>query len=187
MPTKATMPRASRAICASERLGRLDEAGAEQEILRRIAGDRELGEEDDVCAGLLRLVEPREDPLTVPVEVADRRVDLSECESHRFSTMSLKHTLAVSAVGESRSGRSPRSRPRGRSDPRCRRAPRGCTGRRARPLGPRRARARAAAPAPAASTAGRRPKWPVIAVRTRPGLKKKTGIRPRSSFASVSP
>ena len=90
MPTKATMPRASRAICASERSAALDEARAKQEVLRRVAGDRELGEEDDVCAGLLRLVEPREDPLAVPVEVADRRVDLGERESHRFSTLSLK-------------------------------------------------------------------------------------------------
>ena len=93
MPTKATMPRVSRAICASDASAASDEAGPEQEVLRRIAGDRELGEEDDVGAGLFGLVQPREDPLAVPVEVADRRVDLSERESHRFSTVSLKHTL----------------------------------------------------------------------------------------------
>ena len=139
-------------------LGRLDEARAEQEILRRIPGDRELGEEDDVCARVLRLAQPREDPLPVPVEVSDRRVDLSECESHRFSTMSLN-------IAEERASALQADRVQivrldlvraGDQILESGRARRGCSGRRARPTRPRRARARAAARAPAASREGRR-------------------------------
>ena len=61
-----------------------DEARAQEQVLRRIAGDRELGEEDDVGARAPRLVETGEDPLAVPVEIADGRVDLGQREPHRF-------------------------------------------------------------------------------------------------------
>jgi hypothetical protein len=54
----------------------MDEARAQKEILRRVAGDRELGEEDDVRRRLLRLLQPGENPLAVSLEVADDRVDL---------------------------------------------------------------------------------------------------------------
>ena len=49
------MPRAARAISLERSLGRADEAGPEEQVLRRVAGDRELGEEDEVGAGLARL------------------------------------------------------------------------------------------------------------------------------------
>jgi hypothetical protein len=62
-----------------------DEAWPEQQVLGRVAGDRQLGEEDDVRVGLLRLGEPVEDALAVAVEVADDGVDLGERESHRCS------------------------------------------------------------------------------------------------------
>ena len=83
-PTNATMPRrllrhlGERALCGA------DEARAQEQVLRRIARDRELGEEDDVGARVLRLVHPREDQLAVPVEVADSRIDLGQREPHRF-------------------------------------------------------------------------------------------------------
>ena len=79
------MPRVSRRDLR-ERLARAawTKPGRSRRSSGGYAGDRELGEEHEVCAGLLRLVEPREDPLPVAVEVADRRVDLSECESHGF-------------------------------------------------------------------------------------------------------
>ena len=60
----------------------MDEARAEEQILGRVARDRELGEEDDVGACGLRVREPGEDPLAVSVEVTDRRVDLSKRETH---------------------------------------------------------------------------------------------------------
>ena len=62
---------------------RADEPGAQQEILRRIAGDDELGEEHDVGVRVARLLEPLDDPRGVAVEVADDAIDLCECESHR--------------------------------------------------------------------------------------------------------
>ena len=74
------------------------------------------------------------------------------------------------------------------SGPRCRRARRGGSGRRARPRGPRRARGRAAARAPAASTARRRRSASVMSVRTSPGLMTKTGMPSGGAArASVSP
>jgi hypothetical protein len=59
--------------------------GAEQEVLRRIAGHRELRKDDDVGRVGLGLREPAEDQLAVPVEVANDRVDLSQSEAHGLS------------------------------------------------------------------------------------------------------
>ncbi len=68
-----------------ERLrGRADEPGPQEQILRRIARDRELGEEDQVGALVAGLGEAREDQVAVAVEVADDGVDLRERQSHRF-------------------------------------------------------------------------------------------------------
>ena len=85
----------SRASClARDLLHRLlrrpDEPGAEQEVLRRVAGHRELGKDDEVGGVALRLGEALEDQLAVPLEIADDRVDLGQCEPHGLS-------LAVSA------------------------------------------------------------------------------------------
>ena len=63
-------------------LGRAEKAGTEQEILGRVAGDGQLGEEHEVGARGPRLLEPGHDLLPVPVEVADDRVDLGEREPH---------------------------------------------------------------------------------------------------------
>jgi hypothetical protein len=71
-------------------------ASAARQVLRRIPRDDELGEEDDVGAGGARLLEPRQDPRAVSVEVADDGVHLDEGESHpasRFATNSRKPTL----------------------------------------------------------------------------------------------
>jgi hypothetical protein len=65
-------------------LRRADEPWPQEEILRRVAGDRELREEDEVGARGLRLVEPVEDQLLVAVEVADDGVDLRERQPHSF-------------------------------------------------------------------------------------------------------
>ena len=63
---------------------RAHEAGPQQQILRWVAGDGQLGEEDEVGAGALGLADRLQDPLAVPVQVADGGVDLRECEPHRF-------------------------------------------------------------------------------------------------------
>ncbi len=66
-----------------ERPGRgFQEAGTQEQVLGRIAGDGELGKEHEVgCLGP-RLLELREDPLAVAVEVADDGVDLGQREPH---------------------------------------------------------------------------------------------------------
>ena len=76
------------------RLGGTDEAGSQEEILRRVARDGELREEDEVGAAGARLVETLEDPAPVPVEVADDRVHLHERESQGFA-YSRKPSLPV--------------------------------------------------------------------------------------------
>ena len=63
-----------------------DDGGPQQEVLRRVAGDRELREEDEVRPRGLRLGEPGDDAVSVPVEVADDGVDLGERESQRFTS-----------------------------------------------------------------------------------------------------
>ena len=81
---RARRSRAPRARSrASESARRAEEAGAQQQILGRVAGDGELGEEDEVA--------PRPAPrrsgghqLAVAVEVADDRVDLREREPQGF-------------------------------------------------------------------------------------------------------
>ena len=65
-------------------LGRAHEAGAQQQVLRRVAGDGELGEEDEIRRTPLRLLEPVEDQRAVAGEVADDGVDLGERDPHRF-------------------------------------------------------------------------------------------------------
>ena len=67
---------------AERALGRADEARAEEEVLRRVAGDRELWIDHDVRAQPARLFEAREDPVAVSLQVADDRVDLREGEPH---------------------------------------------------------------------------------------------------------
>ena len=68
-----------------ERLVRCaDEAGAEEQILGWVAGDGELGEDDEIGACAARLGEGREDPLAVAVEVADDGVQLRESDPQGF-------------------------------------------------------------------------------------------------------
>ena len=83
----------SRASCLARDLlhgflRRTDEPGAEQEVLGRVAGHRELREDDEVCGVALRLCESLEDQLAVPLEIADDRIDLGECEPHRHCSSS---------------------------------------------------------------------------------------------------
>ncbi len=63
---------------------RPDEAGPEQQVLGRVAGDGELGEEDEVGVDAAGLGEQLEDPVAVAGQVADDGVQLGECEAHGF-------------------------------------------------------------------------------------------------------
>ncbi len=77
--------------------GGADEPRAQQQVLRRVAGDRELREEDEVGAGIPRRGEPVEDPGPIAVEIADDAVDLGERESHFEVFSSRSKTLARSS------------------------------------------------------------------------------------------
>ena len=59
-----------------------DEAGTEEEVLRRIAGDGQLRDDDEVGGRPRRLRDRGRDPLYVPVEVADDDVQLGESDPH---------------------------------------------------------------------------------------------------------
>jgi len=59
-----------------------DERGTQHEVFGRVAGERELGEDEDVGRGLGGAGCPGRQALDVPVEVADRGVDLRECDPH---------------------------------------------------------------------------------------------------------
>ena len=63
---------------------RPDESGAEQEVLGRIPGRRELGTDDEVCAYVACVGECGDDLGAVPVEVADDEVELRQSESQGF-------------------------------------------------------------------------------------------------------
>jgi len=54
------------------------EAGLQQQILGRVAGDRELGEDGEIGALLLGLAHPLVDERHVSGQVTDLRVDLTE-------------------------------------------------------------------------------------------------------------
>ncbi len=62
--------------------GGAEEPWAEEQILGRIPGDRELGEEDELGARVAGLGEPLEDARAVALEVTDDRVHLCESEAH---------------------------------------------------------------------------------------------------------
>jgi hypothetical protein len=73
-------------------LGRPDEPRSQQQVLRRVAGDGELGEEQQIDAESLRLLDPRADPLAVPRQVPDDGIDLRETEP-QFASPSRKPSL----------------------------------------------------------------------------------------------
>ena len=83
------------AISCERGLGGAHERRSQQQILGRIARDRELGEEDELGACRARVCESGENTLAVAVQVADDGVDLGEREPHRadprFATIRRKH------------------------------------------------------------------------------------------------
>ena len=67
-----------RALCGA------DEARAQEQIFRRVPGGGQLGQEDEIGAGGLCLLDPRDDAVAVSVQVADDGIDLRERKPHRF-------------------------------------------------------------------------------------------------------
>ncbi|MDX6410806.1 MAG: hypothetical protein QOE91_322 [Gaiellaceae bacterium] len=63
--------------------GGADEAGPQQQVLGRIAGHRELGEDREVGALVAGLLEARQDQVAVAVEVAHDGIDLCERQPQR--------------------------------------------------------------------------------------------------------
>ena len=70
--------------------GGAQEPRAQEEVLGRVAGDRELREESQVGPGLFQLLEPAEDQVAVPLQVADHRIDLCEPDPHKVKASSLR-------------------------------------------------------------------------------------------------
>ncbi len=63
--------------------GGLLEGGPQREVLDRVAGEDELGEDDEAGAALRGIGHARADELRVPGEVPDRGVDLGEGDADR--------------------------------------------------------------------------------------------------------
>ena len=87
-----------------------DEARLEHQVLRRIAGDRQLAERNDVASGRLGLVVGGENPGDIAVEIADRRVQLCQCNSQPCHRARLPRPLKA-AEGERQQVASPGSTP----------------------------------------------------------------------------
>ena len=77
------MPSASRASSATASVDGLQEVLLEQQVLGRVAGQRQLGEEHELGAGVARRGDLLGDLGGVALEVADAAVDLREGEAER--------------------------------------------------------------------------------------------------------
>ena len=75
---------------AQRLLRRADERRSQEQVLGRVAGDGELGQEHDVGALVARLGKSGENALAVAVQVADDRVDLGEGKPHRDDSTGLR-------------------------------------------------------------------------------------------------
>ena len=88
------------------RLVVLDELVLEQQVLRRIAGNGKLRKRDEVGPDVTRVGRVVKDLRGVPVEVADRRIDLCKRDSERshVSTLLSAGGVSVSAVRQIKVG-----------------------------------------------------------------------------------
>jgi hypothetical protein len=71
------------------------EAGPQEEILGRIARDRELGEDDEVGAGCPGLLNAAEDQIAITLEISHGRIDLRERELHGSFSLTVENHLAA--------------------------------------------------------------------------------------------
>ena len=83
-PSVSARDRLERLVCSA------DEAGSEEEILGRIAGRRELREDDEIGAGVARLAETAKDLRAVARRGRRRRSRAARARSSRFSPHSHK-------------------------------------------------------------------------------------------------
>ena len=75
---------------AQRLLGGADEGRTEQQVLGRVPGDRELGEEDELRTFRARVGQTGENALAVAVQVADDSVDLGESKPHQEDSSGLR-------------------------------------------------------------------------------------------------
>ena len=81
-PTRATIPSTPRGELLDRAPVGLDEVALQVEVLGRVAGEAELGEDRQVGALVAGAADPLGDLRRVAVDVADRRVDLGEGYPH---------------------------------------------------------------------------------------------------------
>jgi len=72
---------------AQHRVVPREERRTDEQVLGRVAADREFGKYGELRAELLRLARRRDDARRVARKVADRGVDLAERDLHRFSAL----------------------------------------------------------------------------------------------------
>ena len=89
-PTRATIPSTPAAIESSAFSHRLQEVPSQHEVLRRVAGDTELGQEHELSATVTSLVDRLRDQAHVALDVAHRRINLGEREA-QGSRFALRH------------------------------------------------------------------------------------------------
>ena len=83
--------------CEEVLLGFLDECRAQQLVLRRVAGDHQLRERDDVSAILIGTAGGGEDLLAVALEVPDGAVHLCQGDAQRLHGQRSRRPLRLTA------------------------------------------------------------------------------------------
>jgi hypothetical protein len=73
---------------------------SQEQVLGRIARDRELGQDDEVGAGRPRLLDAGEDQPAVSLEVTDRGIDLREREPHSSFSLTVENLRRKHRCGE---------------------------------------------------------------------------------------
>lgn len=72
-----------------------NKTGLEDQILRRIPRDRQLGSQDKIGAGLIESLVRLDDLFEISLNVADGRIELSETDLHGFIALSPSLTLPL--------------------------------------------------------------------------------------------
>jgi hypothetical protein len=91
-----------RSQLVQRRAGGVAEVRLQQEVLGRVAGQGQLGEHDELRAGLPRTRGRVGDPGGVPVDVADDRVDLRQRDAQRLRPNRHRAQYAAGGAGRTR-------------------------------------------------------------------------------------
>src|SRR3972149_4456076 len=101
-PTPATVYSGHAAAALDPRLQRLQviahERGAQQKVLRRVSGDGQLREGDDVHPQLAGAAHVLENPGDVAIQVADGGVDLGQADTESTHEVDLVYSLHYNAI-----------------------------------------------------------------------------------------